>query len=92
MSQQVTDAGWDAFRNEGMLWWINRILHTFGWQIVMSYDENMNFLGAFPTRTANLGFNDETNERRLAQFQNRQRGTPQDPVALAEMAKQTEWG
>ena len=90
MSNKVENQGWDEFRNEGMLWWINRILHTFGWSIVMSYDEEGNFLEAFPARTTWLGFSKEIDEKRLAQFQNR--GRPQDPTVLASMAKQTEWG
>ena len=24
---------WEEFRNAGLLWWINMILHTFGWAI-----------------------------------------------------------
>lgn len=87
---KVENAGWDAFRNEGMLWWINRILHTFGWSIVMSYDEDNNFIEAYPARTDWLGFSEETNERRLKQFQNK--GDVPDPDVVAAMAKQTEWG
>ena len=26
---------WEEFRNAGLLWWINMILHTFGWAITV---------------------------------------------------------
>jgi hypothetical protein len=26
---------WKEFRDSGLLWWINMILHTFGWAIVV---------------------------------------------------------
>lgn len=26
----VVEKSWDEFRNSGLLWWINMILHTFG--------------------------------------------------------------
>lgn len=29
----VVEKSWDEFRNSGLLWWINMILHTFGWAI-----------------------------------------------------------
>ena len=30
---------WDDFRNAGLLWWINRALHLFGWAIVVATDD-----------------------------------------------------
>ena len=29
---------WDEFRTSGFLWWINQILHTFGWAIVIEVE------------------------------------------------------
>lgn len=31
----VVEKSWDEFRNSGLLWWINMILHTFGWAIAV---------------------------------------------------------
>jgi len=57
------------FRAAGLLWWLNRILHTFGWSIVVGVDEDTDeTVHAFPVRTGCLGFPDEMNERRLADF------------------------
>ena len=30
---------WDEFREAGLLWWVNRILHLFGWAIVMQIND-----------------------------------------------------
>lgn len=34
----------EEFRESKWLWWINRILHTFGWVIVYHYDDITNEL------------------------------------------------
>jgi len=52
----------------------------------MSYDEQNNFIKAFPARTTWLDFDEETNKRRLKQFQNK--GSVPNPNALTETAKQ----
>jgi len=31
----VRPQSWETFQATGLLWWINRILHTFGWAIVL---------------------------------------------------------
>lgn len=36
----VTKKTWKEFRESGFLWWINMILHTFGWAIVIDVDDN----------------------------------------------------
>jgi hypothetical protein len=63
-----TDGRWAEFRNSGLLWWINRILHTLGWSIAVEVNIAGEVVGAYPIRTKWLGFNDATNEKRLAQF------------------------
>lgn len=62
---------WEEFSNDGMLWWVNRILHTFGWEIALQYDENFKYMEAYPRRTENLGFTSAINEKRLKQFRER---------------------
>jgi hypothetical protein len=64
---------WQEFRDAGMLWWINRILHTFGWSIVVEAGDDGVALDAFPARTDWLGFPKATDERRLKQFREGQR-------------------
>lgn len=52
---------WKEFRDSGMLWWINMILHTFGWAIVAEADENNEISDAYPVRVKFRGFNEENN-------------------------------
>ena len=54
---------WEEFSEAGLLWWINMILHTFGWAIVVSKDIDGNVLGAFPARVKYRGFECESNDR-----------------------------
>lgn len=51
---------WDDFRKTGLLWWINMILHTFGWAIVIE-TENGEVIGAYPARVKYRGFSEEDN-------------------------------
>jgi len=30
---------WKEFRETGLLWWINMVLHTFGWAIVIDIND-----------------------------------------------------
>ncbi|WP_207733339.1 hypothetical protein [[Clostridium] symbiosum] len=32
---------WEEFRNAGLLWWINMILHTFGWAITVDLKDGL---------------------------------------------------
>lgn len=67
MSHRKTS--WQEFQETGLLWWINRILHTFGWAIVPECDETSGeVLRAVPARTDVLGFSEETNETNLERF------------------------
>ena len=38
MDDMVDKKTWREFRDSGFLWWINMILHTFGWAIVLQTD------------------------------------------------------
>ena len=52
---------WAEFRENGLLWFINMILHTFGWAIVVSIDDDGNICEAYPARVKFRGFNEMTN-------------------------------
>lgn len=66
----VTDEGvrenigvtWEDFRDAGMLWFINRQLHVFGWvlKVVVSIEagEKGKAIGVFPERTTFRGFSE----------------------------------
>lgn len=48
---------WEEFQNSGLLWWINRILHTFGWAIVFAYNDVTDELeSVYPARVKFRGF------------------------------------
>lgn len=46
----VTKKTWKEFRESGFLWWINMILHTFGWAIVVDIDDNGEITATYPAR------------------------------------------
>lgn len=31
---EVKEKSWEEFRDSGLLWWVNIMLHMFGWAIV----------------------------------------------------------
>lgn len=56
----VTKKSWKQFKNSGLLWFINTILHVFGWAIVLEV-ENNDIINAYPARVTFRGFSDESN-------------------------------
>jgi len=53
---------WETFRSAGFLWWINRILHTFGWAIIVAVNNDSGKIAeVYPARVSYRGF-DETSE------------------------------
>ena len=63
MTEQKT---WEEFRNCGMLWLINSILHLFGWAICMEFkvgDNGLEAIGAYPARCKFRGFDEQNNTK-----------------------------
>ncbi len=58
--KMVNEKSWDEFRNNGLLWWINMILHTLGWAIVTDVEENK-IVRAYPARVKFRGFGEKNN-------------------------------
>ena len=56
----VKKRSWDEFRNSGMLWFVNSILHTFGWAIVLNFEDGK-VTNAFPARVKFRGFAERDN-------------------------------
>ncbi len=52
---------WEEFRNSGLLWWINMILHTFGWAIVINTNDKKEIIDAYPARVKFRGFGEKNN-------------------------------
>lgn len=51
---------WEEFQNTGLLWFINTILHLFGWAIVL-VKENDKIVECYPTRVKYRGFDEKSN-------------------------------
>ena len=56
----VNRKSWEEFKENGLLWWINMILHTFGWAIVFEY-ENSKVVNVYPARVKYRGFAEQNN-------------------------------
>lgn len=52
---------WKEFQDSGLFWWINMILHTFGWAIVLELDDDENVKSVFPARVKFRGFSEQSN-------------------------------
>jgi len=57
--QMVYKKSWEEFRETGLLWWVNRILHLFGWAISFEYDEDLNIVDVYPVRCKFRGFSEK---------------------------------
>lgn len=52
---------WKEFRETGLFWFVNTILHTFGWALVAEIDENGNVSNVYPARVEYRGFPEKIN-------------------------------
>jgi hypothetical protein len=59
--EMVNKRSWDEFRSTGLLWFINTMLHMFGWAIVMDV-ENEKVKESYPARVRFRGFSPEIND------------------------------
>ena len=50
---------WKEFVDSGLLWWVNRTLHLFGWALAYELDEDKNITFVYPARCKYRGFVDE---------------------------------
>jgi hypothetical protein len=57
----VEEKEWKEFRESGLLWWINMILHTFGWSIVYQFNDDGQITRVYPARVKFRGFNESGN-------------------------------
>ena len=56
----ITKKTWKEFKDAKLLWWINRILHTFGWAIVFVVEENGDISDVYPARVTFRGFGEKS--------------------------------
>lgn len=57
----VEQKTWKEFKDSGFLWWINMILHTFGWSIVVEVDKDGTITNVYPARVKFRGFDEKSN-------------------------------
>jgi hypothetical protein len=58
----VNQKSWQEFRDAGLLWWINMILHTFGWAIVYTVEDDGTITNVYPARVKFRGFDTKNND------------------------------
>jgi hypothetical protein len=63
MSSPIEGASWKEFQEAGLLWWVNRVLHLFGWVIVFVGEEGQEPRQVFPARTTFRGFTADAEEQ-----------------------------
>lgn len=57
----ITKKSWEEFKNCGMLWWINTILHMFGWAIVCEVNsKSQKVTDVYPARVKFRGFDNDS--------------------------------
>jgi hypothetical protein len=61
---------WDEFRKTGLLWWINRSLHLFGWSIVVEVGEDGAVSVSYPAKTSWRGFDEIAEQEGFAELTN----------------------
>ena len=67
----VERKSWKEFRENGLLWFINSILHMFGWAIIVVIDKDTNEIKeVFPARVKFRGFSEECNTEGYAKVTN----------------------
>jgi hypothetical protein len=54
----ITKKTWEEFRSSGLLWFINKTLHIFGWAIVVEI-ENDQVKNCYPARVSFRGFTED---------------------------------
>lgn len=59
----IDKKAWSEFRTSGMLWFVNTILHAFGWAIVLDIDDNGEVVGCYPARVKFRGFSEDVNTK-----------------------------
>ena len=54
---------WDSFRATGLLWFINRSLHLFGYAITVVVDDKGKVTDAYPAKCKFRGFDYKSEEK-----------------------------
>jgi len=69
---------WDEFRDSGLLWWVNRTLHLFGWALVLRWEGDPATgepKEVYPARVSFRGFSPEIEDEGFAKLEAHLRDT-----------------
>lgn len=56
----IEEKSWKEFKDSGLFWWINMLLHTFGWAIVINMKDD-EIVKVYPARVKFRGFSEQSN-------------------------------
>ena len=56
----IEEKTWKEFRDLGLLWWVNSLLHIFGWALVAHF-VGKELVSVTPSRISSRGFSEEAN-------------------------------
>lgn len=65
--KMIRKQSWNTFRNTGLLWWVNRTLHLFGWAIVYELDKGK-VKHVYPARCKFRGFSPDVESRNFVKL------------------------
>jgi hypothetical protein len=65
MNEMIEKKSWEEFRDNGFIWFVNTLLHIFGWCLVVEMGDETDktkITSVYPARTKFRGFNEKSNE------------------------------
>lgn len=74
--KMVNKISWKEFKDSGMLWWVNMILHTFGLSIVFDMEDG-EVKKVYPARVKYRGFGEKNNTEgyiKISKYMNKNAG------------------
>ncbi len=75
---------WAEFRSAGLLWWVNRSLHLFGWAICVTVESNGSISETYPARVKFRGFDGESESEGFAKVTQYLAGSCQELLGEVE--------
>lgn len=65
-NDSINQRTWNEFRDTGLLWFINTVLHMFGWAITFNIDNSGSVVNVYPSRVKFRGFSEKINSNGYA--------------------------
>lgn len=63
MPKMLKEVNWEKFQRDGMIWFVNRMLHIVGYAIVMEIGDDKKIKRVYPARTRFRGFSADVEEK-----------------------------